>query len=86
MEFKSSVEVADDAIRKMNERITDEVFLTIQNDRELMGAYLRAVQEEGLDRVNQTVGRAVKKAYGLENKEREGEPESTLIRSHMMFE
>jgi hypothetical protein len=79
--------IADEAISRMNKKITDEVFLIIQNDRELMQDYLRAVEKHGLDLVNKTIGKAVKKKYGLINlDEREDNPSSTLIQSHQKFE
>ena len=59
----SPTEIANAAIAKLNRRITNEVFLTIQNDRELMLPYLRAVEELGLDTVNQQIGKAVKASY-----------------------
>jgi hypothetical protein len=85
--LKNSNEIAAEAISLLNKRITNEVFLTIQNDRKLMLEYLRAVENEGLDHVNQTIGRAVKEAYKLVNvNEREDNPTCTLIQSHQMFE
>jgi len=39
----------------------------IQNSRELMLEYLRAIEAKGLDLVNQTIGKEVKKAYQLTN-------------------
>ena len=74
-------------ISQKNESITDEVFLLIQNDRELMHEYLRLVEHEGLDKVNQQIGKGVKLAYGLKNDDdREKEPLSTLIVSHQRFQ
>ncbi len=71
----------------MNKRITNEIFLTIQNDRELMLEYLRAVEASGLDTVNKTIGKEVKKAYQLTNiDDREDVPSCTLIQSHQKFE
>ncbi len=79
-------EMAEKAIAKMNERITDEIFIIIQNDRELMRDYLYAVQENGLRSVNTTIGKEVKDSYGLTNAdEREGNPKCTLIQSHQIF-
>ncbi len=75
------------AIAQMNKRITNEIFLTIQNDRELMLEYLRAVEASGLDTVNKTIGKEVKKAYQLTNiDDREDVPSCTLIQSHQKFE
>jgi len=79
-------EIAAAAIGRLNRRITNEVFLTIQNDRELMLDYLRAVERDGLDTVNQQIGKAVKTAYQLSNaSERENNPSCTLIQSHQIF-
>jgi len=62
------------------------VFLTIQNNRTLMLEYLRAVEDQGLDTVNQTIGKEVKAAYKLINvNEREDNPSCTLIQSHQKF-
>ncbi len=80
-------EIAQEAIRRMNKRITNEIFLIIQNDRELMKEYLRAIENNNLDTVNQTIGKEVKIAYGLINvNDRENNPLCTLIQSHQKFE
>jgi len=80
-------ELGKTAIQKFNERITNEIFLIIQNDRELMYEYLRLVESKGLDIVNQSIGKEVKKAYGLTNiDDREDDPSCTLIQSHQKFE
>ncbi len=78
--------IAQEAISILNKRITNEVFLIIQNDRTLMYEYLRAVETDGLDTVNQTIGKEVKTAYGLVNiNDREDNPSCTLIQSHQKF-
>lgn len=80
-------EIAEKAIAKMNKKITNEIFLIIQNDRELMYEYLKAVENNGLDVVNQTIGKAVKAKYQLINiDDREDDPSCTLIQSHQKFE
>jgi hypothetical protein len=59
----------------------------IQNSRELMLEYLRAIEAKGLDLVNQTIGKEVKKAYQLTNiDDREDNPSCTLIQSHQKLE
>lgn len=79
-------EIAQEAIAKMNKRITNEIFLIIQNDRSLMHEYLLAVEESGLESVNQQIGKAVKFHYQLSNiTEREDNPSCTLIQSHQKF-
>ncbi|MBI5100846.1 MAG: hypothetical protein HZB33_03255 [Nitrospirae bacterium] len=80
-------EIAHEAVRRMNKRITNEIFLIIQNERDLMKEYLRAVEASGLDVVNQTIGKRVKSAYGLANiDDREDNPSCTLIQSHQKFD
>ncbi len=83
----SPKEIAQEAIRKMNKKITNEVFLIIQNDRKLMYEYLKAVEQSKLDTVNQAIGKEVKSSYQLVNiNEREDNPDCTLIQSHQKFE
>lgn len=66
--------------------ITDMVFLSVQNDPDLMHEYLALVSEKGHDVVNRSLGRAVKARFGLENlPTREDAPRSTLIKSHQEF-
>ena len=79
-------EFADKVLARFDQSITDEVFLLIQNDRELMHEYLRLVGSEGLDAVNTGIGRKVKEHFALANiPERQGNPKSTLIQTHQKF-
>lgn len=79
--------IAGDAIRILNKKITNEIFLIIQNNPKLMHRYLRAVEERGLDTVNKTIGKKIKKAYNLANvNQREKNPLCTLIKSHQKFD
>ncbi len=81
------IEIAQEAIGKMNKQITNEIFMIIQNNRELMYEYLRAVEANGLDSVNQMIGKEVKTAYQLTNiNDRDDNPSCTLIQSHQKFE
>ena len=83
----SAKTIAEKAVKRMNKKITNEIFLIIQNDRVLMHDYLRAVEKDGLDTVNQTIGKEVKQAYSLVNiNDREDNPSCTLIQSHQKFE
>jgi hypothetical protein len=84
MEIK---EFVDKVISCKNKSITDEVFLLIQQDRELMKDYLRLVETKGLDVVNRHIGKMVMQKYTLTKADlRNGESESTLISSHQEFE
>ena len=83
----SAKTIAEEAIKRMNKKITNEIFLIIQNDRDLMHDYLRAVEKDGLDTANRTIGKEVKLAYGLVNiNDREDNPSCTIIQSHQKFE
>ena len=83
-----AIQICSEAIEKNNEKITNEIFLIIQNDRDLMLKYLRAVESDGLDVVNRTIGKEVKKHYNLTSMVgfREENPSSTLIQNHQIFE
>jgi len=78
----TAAEFATAAIAKFSEKITDEVFLTIESDRELMEKYLRVVSDNGLDSVNQTLGKAVKAAFNLDDAGECKKPCSNLIGSY----
>ena len=78
-------EIANRAINFLNDKITDKVFLLIQNNDELMYEYLKSVEDIGLDKTNQVIGKTVKSRYNLENEDREYNPKSTLIQSHTKF-
>lgn len=78
----TAAEFAKEAIAKFTEKITDEVFLTIESDSKLMEKYLRTVSDNGLDAVNQTIGKAVKTTFNLDNEGECKEPLSNLIQSY----
>ena len=86
--MSKSTQIAEEVISSFNKTITDEIFIRIQEDRDFMRRYLEAVQEEGLDNVNKSIGKAVKAAYNLTDLEEDGRedyPISTLIKSHQRF-
>lgn len=79
-------QIAHDAIKILNKKIVNEVFLTIQNNHFLMQEYLRAVEAYGLESVNQTIGKAAQSAYNLAQIEAmEGNFTCTLIQGHKKF-
>jgi hypothetical protein len=79
-------DIAERATSLLNKRITDEVFLTIQRDPQLMHDYLRAVEKNGLDTVNRIIGKHIKEKYHLKNADRAKKPQSTLIQTHQKFD
>jgi hypothetical protein len=70
------------------EKITDKVFLMIQNDRELMHDYLQIIaQNNTVANVNSQIAKAIKDRFKLENKHfKNSDPESVLIQTHEVFE
>lgn len=63
-------EFSDKVLSRFADSITDYVFLTIQDDRELMLEYLRLVSDTKLDTVNQQIGKKVKERFGLQKRNR----------------
>ena len=68
-----------------NDRITDKVFLTIQNNRTFMQRYLRLIKKYGINRLNPDIGAAVKRVYNLTSLGGRGRPKSALITSYQKF-
>ncbi len=77
-------EIAEEAIRRMNKKMTDKIFLIIENDRDLMQEYLLTAKESsgGFDTVNQMIGKKVKDFYEFENGDEENYPVSKLIKTY----
>lgn len=77
-------EIAEEAIRRMNQKMTDKIFLIIENDRDLMREYLMTAKESsgGFDTVNQMIGKKVKDFYEFENGDEENYPVSKLIKTY----
>ena len=73
-------------LNEFTERLTDQVFLFIENDRELLGQYLHTVEGKELDTVNAHIAQAIKRHFGLEIKgEKCNTPNSKLIQGYEKF-
>lgn len=73
-------------LNRFSQEITDQVFLMIEGDRELLQLYLDAVGEKGKKAVNGHLAKAIKKRYGLDGHgSLEKEPRAKLIKSHEEF-
>lgn len=68
---------------KFESQITDNIFCFIQNDKELMKAYLDIVAEnQNLQYINSHIAQEVAKRYGLENMGTSAKsPKSSLIQT-----
>lgn len=69
---------------RFESQITDNIFCFVQNDKELMKAYLDLVAENGnLQYINSHIAQEIAKRYGLENlRPSEEEPQSNLIQTY----
>ena len=69
---------------KFESQITDSIFWFIQNDKELMKAYLDLVAENrNLQHINSHIAQEIAKRYGLENiGPADKEPKSNLIQTY----
>ena len=73
-------------LNEFTERLTDQVFLFIENDRELLEQYLHTVEGKELDTVNAHIAQAIKRHFGLESKgEKCNTPNSKLIQGYEKF-
>ena len=78
---------AEKVIKQFAERITDEVFLSIENDPKLMREYLLLVDGNSLKAVNTTIGKKVKEKFKLDSSSvKQKQPKSKLILSHETLE
>ena len=74
---------AEALIKRFVRDITDYVFLSIQNDDELMREYHTNVNRHGLQDVNMAIGKKIETLLNLENDEgRNDKPKSKLIKSY----
>jgi hypothetical protein len=81
-EFKQKV------MDKFCEELTDQVFLMIEQDRNLLHEYMLLIaQNKSLSNINSQIAKAVKNRFDLDNKHQENKnPNSKLIQAHERFE
>jgi hypothetical protein len=82
MEIK---EFLEKVIAEKNKRITDDFFLFIENDRELLKEYLYLVEKKGLQEVNKQIAKGIEAEYNLNSFGENGEPESKLITTYSLL-
>jgi hypothetical protein len=78
----------DKLLKEFEKEITDQVFLYIESNKELMHDYLLTVTEQTeLKVVNSQIAQAIGKRYGLSAKGiKNNEPKSKLIQGYEEFE
>lgn len=82
MEIK---DFAEKALEKFTTDITDRLFLSIQNDKELMQDYLNLLENNKRHIVNSEIAKAVKNTFNLQNIGESQTPKSTLIKTFEQF-
>lgn len=78
-------EFTNKVMNRFTEEITDQVFLFIQKDKELLRDYLHLLNESKLNSVNSNIAKAIKSRYNLTNLDSKGEPKSLLILDYEKF-
>ena len=78
----TSNDFAKKVTKAFKKEITDQVFLFIQDNPELMKEWRYVVEKESLQQVNLLLGDVVKKEFKLNNGDRCSEPKSILIGSY----
>lgn len=78
----------DKLLKEFDEELTDQVFLYIQSNREIMHDYLLTVSHyEEVKIVNSKIAQAIKQHYVLTTKNQiNNNPKSNLIQSYEKFE
>ncbi len=72
---------------KFNSQITDEIFLFIENDPDLLKEYQSLLQINQSSVLNSNIAKKIKAKYGFDNKSlKNKKPKSSLIKSFEEFE
>jgi hypothetical protein len=75
-------EYAEQVVDRFIYEITDHLFLSIEQDDDLMREYMTNVNRYGLDNLNMAIGLKIKEKLSLENGEENKKPKSRLIKSY----
>ena len=74
-------------LEKFASELTDNVFMYLENDKELMHQYLLLISKNDLKYVNSGIAKAIKNKFKLDNKNNKNKlPKSKLIQSFEEFE
>jgi len=73
-------EYAETLVKNFIRNITDHVFMSIQNDEELMRDYQTNVNRYGLQNLNMAIGMKIKTLLDLDNDGENKNPKSHLIK------
>lgn len=75
-------EFAEKVVEKFCMELTDQLFLYIENDKELMQDYLRVVTENGIHKTNKDLGAEFKELFFADNLDETDQVKSKLIKTY----
>lgn len=75
-------EFAEIVVKKFCLELTDQLFLYIENDKDLMLEYLRVVANKGLHKTNRELGAQFKELFFVDNLEETDQVKSKLIKTY----
>lgn len=75
-------EFAKKVARKFCAELTDQLFLYIENDKELMQDYLRVVSENTIHKTNKDLGAEFKELFFVDNLDETDQVKSNLIKTY----
>jgi hypothetical protein len=75
-------EFAQKVVEKFSLELTDQLFLYIENDKELMQDYLRVITENGIHKTNKDLGAEFKELFFVDNLEETDQVKSKLIKTY----
>lgn len=83
------IDFENEALAKFVKEITDQIFLYIENDKDLFQKYQRVIgRSSSIDQANSSIGKFIKDYLNLENILKNGKPleckspQSNLIKSY----
>ena len=82
---QAAMHIADRALDILFSDITGRVFQIINEDKKLNREYLRAVEAHDLNTINQTIGKHIKRRFGLGNAGRDNKPKGNHILSYEKY-
>ena len=79
---KEAEQLGKKVLTLFTQRITDEIFLFLQRNPELLAEYRKAVQHSSAHGVNAVLGKMITEAYDLENLNKETNPDCPLLKKY----
>ncbi len=79
---KKAEKLGKKVLTLFTQRITDEIFLFMQRNPELLKEYQEAVKSSSAHGVNAVIGKMITEAYDLENLNKETNPDCPLLKKY----